>query len=74
MFLDYDPKDAEKPIVETSSIDVDKLLSDKENKWFNIILNEEFNNTIKTHKYILYNFALEARLKLNKNPQANKLP
>ena len=56
------------------SIDISKLTSDKHNKFFLEVISNEINNESSKHSYIVDNFSMEARFKINKNPIANKRP
>lgn len=57
-----------------SSIDYDRLYSDKDNKVFIEIIKAELDNNSFKHSYIVDKFSMETRLKLNKAPTQNKRP
>lgn len=73
LFLDYettsDPMNTSLP----RELDLPGLLKDQTNTVFSEILRAEFDNS-PNHHYIIEKFGMQARIKLNKSPIANKLP
>ena len=72
LFLDYETS-GEIASSLPRELDIESLMNDKNGTAFIDILKQEFENH-SNHHYIIEKFGMQARIKYNKAPIANKLP